>query len=689
MERKETIQKLRFLPKEELKELVLEAYSSDDEKLKRAIKKVAKRDVRRPKSFILKQCDSEKCIRLLSEFEDLPEKYIQTIDELFKEYKYGRNPHLFFSQFSSPSWKGLDEIKKTLYRAIEEKTAALSSELEDKYVKFKIIDISEIKNVIEILLEYQRRIDYIEPETANPAFVYTLEEGVIWISKDRNALIVNSSNHTFNAFVCELLQEYFSCRIKTFSLHKNIINAVVGKDTLRSGNYYKPRAGPDEIEGKSIRDKQLMTKTEGRETDERYDRKSSFHRVPGMTDSETGLNVDSQHGKISIRAHLKKSELRTWALDIIQKIIDEMTHVKDSDIETYLKGIELSSVQTLKEIDNSSKEIVRDIIIGINKSKAVGKTDFSTKYSINNLYDNAKMFLDFIFVPICNSCSSSNILCGKSNKDGGASLKGIGATIVCSSCGEEIVDSAHFVCACTKPLEGKLEEKFIALLTTASTNLINSTIDELTLRYKLDSNELLEFSNGVFKIIRTDYKFLYSFDELPAFKNIPKLSDIPQDVASAQYKNISMLLGEKCENYSDSNCRECLMNKKGNCLQRVIASFTDGSLHAHSPVEFGDVSFRQYLDGSSYNIVCLAKRYAEAPKIKNDRKYTAKNDGGLLRQVVETIWDSRIDFLGVVSGADIDPRLKESLIGIVKLKRKKIVFFEKNDLTRILSKYSW
>ena len=125
-------------------------------------------------------------------------------------------------------------------------------------------------------------------------------------------------------------------------------------------------------------------------------------------------------------------------------------------------------------------------------------------------------------------------------------------------------------------------------------------------------------------------------------------------------------------------------------MQRVIASFTEGDLHAHSPVEFGDISFRQDLDGSSQLVICLAKSYNGAPRSSGDsHKYTMKNNGGLLNQLVETIFDSRIDFIGIISGADLDPRLKETLITLVKLKGKKIIFFEKDDLVRILSKYRW
>jgi hypothetical protein len=684
------IKKLRFLPTEELAHLVIKVYSSDDEKLKNAIKKVAKRNVRRPTSYIL-NCDSDKCIAILAEFGDLPSDHIRTIERLFKEYQYGSNPNLYFYQLISPEWKEFEEIKKGLPTAIEVKSKDFENEGENKYTRFKILDISKDEDVVEILFEYQRRIDYINPQTAEPAFVYTLEEGIAWIVKSLDATIIKATSYTVSSFINSVIREYLRCRSRSFSLHKNITNSILGKESLKSGSYYKLHAGFDEVEGKTIRDKHLMTKTEGKETDEKYDRKSSFHKVKGIIDSEIGLNINSDQGKLSIRKHLKKTEIRDWALEMIKNIIKEMTQLKESDISSYLKGLKLEDIESLQEIKKGCKEIIRDIVIGINKVKSKGKVNFSTDYyNISDLYTKGRDYFNFIFIPTCNSCGSNLYTCNATGQDATVSLGGVGLTATCKSCLEEFIDiPSHFKCYCGKSLEGGFDENILAIPTTECVELINRVVEEIGLKYKIESNELLKFSNGEFEIIPIDYKAIYLFNELPAFMNIPELGKIEPQISSAQLYNVKVNLGEKCKNYSDSNCRDCLINKKGHCLQRVIAYFAQGDLHGHSSVEFGDISFRQNLNGSSQLIVCHAKRYIDAPKINGDHKYTMKNDAGLLNQLVETIFDYRIDFLGIISGADLDPRLKESIIALVKLKHKRIVFFEKNDLVRILSQYEW
>ncbi|AKB36998.1 hypothetical protein MSSAC_2408 [Methanosarcina siciliae C2J] len=690
MEELETIRKLRFLPREELVRLTTKLYSFDDDKLIKSIKKISGKKIRKPDSF-LQKCNPENCIALICEYGSLPEKVTNVIDSLYNEYLYGVNPTIYFSQLILINWKDFEEINSEFPDFIKQNSDALSAENEEKYKNFEALQIFPEKRVIEILFQYQRRIDYVDPETATPSFVYTLEEGIIWLAKDLNALIIKCSEYSVTSFINKLVSEYFTCRVRRFTLHKNVINSVLGKESIRSGNYVNPIPEPNEVKRKSIGDEYLMEKSEGRNTDERYDRTSSFHRITGITNYQTGLNVNSSVGKISLRAHLKKSDIREWSLKTIQQVIGEMATLKKSDIDTYFKGIELGDILALKTVNNSAKEVIRDIIIALNKAKSKGILSISTHYSVEDLYLKAGRFFNFFFIPMCSSCGSISLKCKETGDFGSVLFNGRSLTLTCEACKETITNATgHFECVCGNQFEGDLDENIIAFPTQEFISFINSTVEEIELTYKLEPNEILKFSNGDFEIIPTNYKYLYFFDELPAFRNIPRLEDIDPQIAKTQISNVEQYLQEICkkENYSDHNCRNCLIERKGDCLQRIIAYFTNGELHAHSGVEFGDVSFRQTIDGSSYNIVCLAKSYNEAPIMSGgDRKYTMKKNSGLLNQVVETVFDGRIDFIGIISGADLDPRLKETIVSLVRTQSKKIVFFEKRDIARISSQY--
>lgn len=157
MDTLEQIRKLRFLPREELAEFVIELYASDDVKLKKAIKKVCAKNVTKVKSYVVNHCNIETCISLISEYGSLSEKHAKIIDKLYGEYLYGINPTLYFSQLFSPTWHDFKDMQNEIPILIQIKSEILSCEDENKYKNFRINSISKNKDVIEILFNLFKR----------------------------------------------------------------------------------------------------------------------------------------------------------------------------------------------------------------------------------------------------------------------------------------------------------------------------------------------------------------------------------------------------------------------------------------------------------------------------------------------------------------------------------------------------
>jgi hypothetical protein len=143
-----------------------------------------------------------------------------------------------------------------------------------------------------------------------------------------------------------------------------------------------------------------------------------------------------------------------------------MAQLKDSDIENYLKEYKLEDIKALKDIKKGCQELIRDIVVGINKIKVEEKTSFSTSYSIDDIYTKGKEYFNFIFIPTCNSCGSNFYICNKTGQDGEVNLGGVVFTATCKSCNEEITDiHSHFKCNCGEQLEGGFDENILALPT--------------------------------------------------------------------------------------------------------------------------------------------------------------------------------------------------------------------------------
>ncbi|HEA71093.1 MAG: hypothetical protein Lokiarch_48330 [Candidatus Lokiarchaeum sp. GC14_75] len=199
--------------------------------------------------------------------------------------------------------------------------------------------------------------------------------------------------------------------------------------------------------------------------------------------------------------------------------------------------------------------------------------------------------------------------------------------------------------------------------------------------------------NKLYRYISTD-KMLYNWDELPSFKDIPKLKDLHPTVQKAQALNITHIL-EKCKDYK-GKCRSCDLseNKEEICISKIFAQISDGQAHPHSGMEFGDFAFPQQFSEQTEILYGIAKSYKNTPKKTAEElldiqfgKLTYKENDHLFEQFVEACFNDTIRFILVVSGRIIDSRLRVKLIEIGKLKKKKLTIIEPKELIPILAYY--
>jgi len=620
--------------------------------------------------------------------ESLPK---ELIENLFIEYNYTKYPSIFLSQLIQPNWIEYIEFIKIFAESVNKYSKnKLEIEKETSIKDFKLIEENIIDNdIIEIMITYQQRIDYISPDTKEPAHIYGLETGFIWISKKQNSVITKLNQYKIHKTIMLILANILKCNFRTFSLNQRIVDDLFGLDSLRSGNFKHHNPKSDQVASKSLRDPQLMKKQEAIETNRSYNRTSSYHKIRGLKlNNEISLRLNSKLGKISIQSNIKKSELRNWVHNIFERIMNQMNRFKDEDFKSFVKNYNLNEIRSLDEIKfKTSKELIINIFIGIATILRKGAPEIQIDFPFKKIVSNLRDFITQpLFSPICQECGSDQIICKKCNNSQFIFKYEKGKMrVFCTQCNVEIENlQIQVLCENNHQIEGDLEENLTILFNSDFNQLILNLIQEFDLDISFHIEDLIIIENGILKILKTDYKYHYLFNELPSFREIPPLSSISLRVRQQQERNLNDLK-EKCPNYSDENCRKCLRDMSGHCLQRVIAYFTEGDLHAHSPTEYGDISFDQNLNGDIVNIVGIIKSYSEAPK--RGHKYTLSKNARLLSQILNSIFDSRIQFLAIITGADIEPRFKETIKRLVVWKRKKIVFFGRNELIRILSEY--
>jgi hypothetical protein len=159
-------------------------------------------------------------------------------------------------------------------------------------------------------------------------------------------LVIKAKDGTAVSIMKDILRDFLGCSVNTLKLPKDVINNILGKDTLVKGNYTDPRGGKDKINKKILLDSHLLGKEEGRQTDETYDRISSSHKVD-FNGEVKSIGTTMQYGKLSISGYLPKSELRRWTTDIMEKVVGEVHTLKIINIEEYFKsdGVDLHSIR--------------------------------------------------------------------------------------------------------------------------------------------------------------------------------------------------------------------------------------------------------------------------------------------------------------------------------------------------------
>ena len=300
--------KLRHIPKFELIKIINKMISKKSV-LKSEILRIFNKNTKKPFKFVQK-LSYEKSVHFLSQLQNLPE---DLVDDLYKEYVETKNPSLFLSNigFLKSSSNLIKKIKSSSKDIVEYVNETFKEVDEPTYQELSFLSFDNLDDeIIEIGISYEKRIDYVDPITQDPIFLYGLKQGTIWISPQQMSIIIMIDHYQIWNVIKKAFAKILKWKIQTFTLNKSVIDEIFGIHTLKRGNYYNPYPDEDEVSNKSISDTNLMNKAEGKKTNRTYRRRSSFHRLPDLFGFiDILVSINSAQGKISFRAEIKKSDL--------------------------------------------------------------------------------------------------------------------------------------------------------------------------------------------------------------------------------------------------------------------------------------------------------------------------------------------------------------------------------------------
>lgn len=682
----EVIRKLRFIPVDVLRKITIDLFRSWEHELIPFIEQKFNKKVKKPLSFIGK-LGIEELSLILSYRKNLPKERIET---LYEEFIHGRYPTLFLFEIN----KAKNISHHDLYQGINKEFSDINKEsslIEDvKEKDFKIESTKLEHNIHEIIFTFSNRIDFVNPQTNKPDYVYGKNFGIIWISATFNSMIIRCNSWRVSYILKRMIQNILSGDIYSLYLNKNLVDSIINPNTVIAGGYKKLFPSKDDVESKNLRDHQLLSKEEGKKTNKEYERKSSIHKL-SLFGEEINISI-TENGKIHINKQIKKSDLKEWAFKILNDILSKLSSFKKKNYGTYIRSINSMDLKSLKDIGKTTKNIFVELSIAFQFFKDKNESNFPTRYIINNFYNNFTQYANFFLDFHCPTCSSSSIKCANCN--GEVDYAGNKFALKCKKCGKVIENlNEEILCTGGHKIRGTLADYTIAILSKSGKDKLNDLFKEFEINYSIKEEETIIIRNRNIGYNYNLEKIEYSIEDIEEFKNLVKLNKISQAIKSSMLNNLQ-ITQEKCENHTNENCRKCLVEppKDYPCIQRVIGSFFHYSeLHAHSGHEFGDFSFRANIEGKDIRIPCIVKPYKfKKTKHKINRiDLTMGNDDRLFNQSFIELNSDTTEMIGVITGGYIDSKLKEAIKDLARYKQKKVLFVDMDDLIRIYSRFDW
>lgn len=683
----ETARKLNFLPKYELERLIKNYYDLGELNLKMVQIGIVKRESKDPLKLI-SILSQENLIKIAKQT-DIPANIINT---LYEEYLHGKNPSLFLRRMIRPKKKTIDQLRRDIPKRFSQISKKLEKEKEGKVRKLEYLDTLDVKGIFEIEFKYQARIDYIDPATEKPDIVYELKRGLIWISFDEGIMVIDVDDWALLSYLVYSFSKYFGCKIQTLKLTKGVIDSIFRKEDMIRGSYYNPYPATGKVRSKILSDSFLLTIDEGKVTNDTYDRTSSFHHIHLQhIGIEAGTFTEKRYGRISIRKHLKKSEVRKWAFYISQRIIGQMNGLMSNNPMDYIRALDPDMLDLMSEIKgNTSKRSLLDVIAYIAEMK-IRKTSEMGFYSNPAPFKSGlRKYFDVVFEPVCPQCQEVFHVCKECGRGGTAQVSSRGYVVRCSICGKKSKNiNDLFSCIKGHDFVGTIQENVAVYLNEEGRNFVNAILKEINFKkvgfnFFLSSNELIKIADRMIYLLQCDSKFEYIFSEIPEFDQFPEYRDI--DHETREYLKIFIdNLKEKCPDTGTDTCRDiCPDDQRGLCIQRMMAEFIKGELGPHYGLEYGDFSFSTRIDNISQSVICLVKSYRGKG---HGHPFTPSDDGRLISQVLWAANTGPVDFIAIVSGERLDPRLKGYIGQIIRSRKKRYVFLERTELIQIAKAY--
>jgi hypothetical protein len=140
-------------------------------------------------------------------------------------------------------------------------------------------------------------------------------------------------------------------------------------------------------------------------------------------------------------------------------------------------------------------------------------------------------------------------------------------------------------------------------------------------------------------------------------------------------------LKEKCAHMTDDNCENCLDYRQFVCLRSLMARFlVNHQLGMHKGIELSDLEGTIHVGEKRSRVWFFSKLGS------GEKGLTLRNTSGaiLLAQIINQIDKSTFDVVGILTPSTVNQDLKERIIFLSGLMKKKVLIVRKSILEKLL-----
>ncbi len=617
------------------------------------------------------------------------------IESLYVEYQHGSFPTFYFVSMTPPlKLKSAVKNKTELERQIkiwneETNKKDLASIRNVELILFTVIEGEEI---IEIEMFFEYMISYISPENLQPCYVYAHETAVVWLSPTVECFVIKARGKSITV-IKDILRNAFRCKVEGVQLQQNVIDRVFGTDSIRSATFENPIRSKEKVDRHTLTDNLLSSKPLYRELLDVSDRKRSVHEMDFLRSLKMAQILKT--GTISIRGKFRKSLIRLESIKLLKKLEKAISEIKNDNPLDYFGTKNPNDSNVLSVI---KRQKGRELLYALANSVLImndkNQNDTTGIFEVEEFVRLLKEY----FIPVlevnCDVPGCTGYFkcpnCDKKLEEQFIMRKK--GNLFCNNCSENINLNISLVLSCDHENVIPIREKLKLIILPGGKRLINQYYKEVEIEYQIPKNLNIIITHSLFQLMKSDFISVVDISELLSYRKLPPIESLGSDIVKTQTEIIEYKLGEKCQFHGANNCRSCLREYHGNCVQRVVCHFAaEASIWPHSSVERGDFEIIENYKGRKWKILGLAKA-ANGKIMKTGRKrqpktLTRSDDDRLLGQALDAILNKNSKFIMMSSGAELDPTLRDMIEKVCEVYKVKLAYFLKKDLIRSYTLY--